>query len=142
MRAKNVLERLLLNSTGLSDDDCWEYQGKDRGRGGHRRIRRDDTIRVHVHRLAWEAHHAEPVPHGLYVLHHCDNPKCFNPAHLFLGTIKDNVHDMMRKGRNRPPSKLTKEQRAEIAASPLPAKVLAAHYGVTSARICQIKRGV
>jgi hypothetical protein len=142
MRAKNVLERLLLNSTGLSDDECWEYQGKCAGSGGHIRIRRDDTARILAHRLAWEAHYAEPIPDGLCVLHHCDNPKCFNPAHLFLGTIKDNVHDMMRKGRNRPPSKLTKEQRAEIAVSPVSSTVLAAQYGVTSARIRQIKRGV
>lgn len=139
---RNVLERLLINSTGESDAECWEYLGKCQSQYGHKRIRLDDTTRMMAHRLAWEAHHAEPVPQGLYVLHHCDNPSCFNPSHLFLGTIKDNVHDMIRKGRQRYASKLTLEQRTAIAQSHLSSSVLAEKYGVTSARIRQIKRGV
>ena len=41
------------------------------------------------------------------MLHHCDNPQCTNPKHLFIGTISDNVRDMITKGRNVP----TKGQR-------------------------------
>lgn len=51
-----------------------------------------------VHRLAWEDAHG-PIPDGLRVLHHCDNPPCYNVAHLFLGTDGDNAKDRDRKGR-------------------------------------------
>jgi hypothetical protein len=52
------------------------------------------------HRFAWELAYG-PIPDGLWVLHHCDNPPCVNIDHLYLGTVKDNTADMMRRGRMR-----------------------------------------
>lgn len=54
---------------------------------------------VYAHRRAWELEHGLPIPKGMCILHKCDNPPCVEPTHLFLGTRKDNVEDMDRKGR-------------------------------------------
>lgn len=49
-------------------------------------------------RVSWDLANG-PIPDGLWVLHHCDNPPCVRPDHLFLGTAKDNTRDMIGKGR-------------------------------------------
>lgn len=57
---------------------------------------------VRAHRAAWRLCRG-PIPDGLFVLHHCDNPPCVNPDHLFLGTHADNAKDRTMKGRSRGP---------------------------------------
>src|SRR6266850_5925539 len=53
---------------------------------------------IRAHRFSWELHFGK-IPKGMLICHHCDNRKCINPEHLFLGTIKDNARDCTLKGR-------------------------------------------
>lgn len=77
-------------------EGCWGWNGAKHGFGyGLVRYRRK-TIRAH--RISWEIANG-PIPKGIHVLHHCDNPPCSNPSHLFLGTNRDNMLDKVRKGR-------------------------------------------
>jgi len=80
-------------------DGCWIWPGtKIRCGYGTFRIDRNKRAGL-VHRISWEYHHGMKVPTGMWVLHRCDNRSCFNPSHLFLGTVKDNAADMIAKGR-------------------------------------------
>lgn len=87
-----------LDKTG----ECWEWTGCVDGSGyGMTTI---DGKHLKAHRAAWTITNGEiPPPHTgpqrMLVCHKCDNRRCCNPAHLFLGTNRDNVDDMMRKGR-------------------------------------------
>lgn len=56
---------------------------------------------VKAHRIAWEVEHGEPIPDGEFILHHCDNPPCCNPAHLYLGSKRDNARDRTGRGRGK-----------------------------------------
>ena len=79
---------------------CWLWTGP-RNSWGYGRVWSFEAQTVlQAHRVAWTLVHG-PVPVGLYVCHHCDTPPCCNPAHLFLGTQRDNVADSFRKGRGR-----------------------------------------
>lgn len=82
-----------------NNDECWNWEGAS-NREGYGRFRWNGKPKL-AHRISYLLHHGED-PYPLDVLHHCDNPKCVNPNHLFLGTDKDNVRDMIEKGRNNP----------------------------------------
>ena len=80
------------------DDECWEWLGwKDKdGYGGF--YWKDITTRAH--RASWIIAHGK-IPKGMCVCHHCDNPSCVRPGHLFLGTMTENIKDRDIKNRNK-----------------------------------------
>lgn len=84
----------------VRESGCWEWGGK-RHRQGYGEIVGTNHQACLAHRISWELN-VGPIPDGMVVCHHCDNPPCVRPEHLFLGTQADNVRDMITKGRNTP----------------------------------------
>jgi len=92
-------------------NECWELDGKP---GSHGYI--PITYKLYrntSHRVSYETFKGK-IPKGSCVLHKCDNRKCCNPEHLFLGDKSDNIQDCIKKKRVNPKQKLTLEQTIEI----------------------------
>lgn len=123
------------------ESGCHEWQAGE-ARGGYGKYQNAGKS-ITAHRFAYE-NFVGPT-NGLYVLHKCDNRKCVNPEHLFLGTQSDNVADMDAKGRRVLHPKITlgmadkmKEMRAERYSQ----QSIADHFGVSQALVSRLLRGV
>lgn len=107
-----------------------------------------DTPTANAHKLSYETF-VGPAD-GLWVLHRCDNRRCINPKHLFLGTPKDNAQDMHAKGRavSNPnygeahhQTKITEEQFFAIRCDPRPSETVGPEYGISGRTVRLIRRG-
>ncbi len=127
---------------------CWLWTASTKGYGYGQLSRRRGEGPVIASRLAWELVHG-PIPAGLWVLHHCDNPPCVNAEwHLFLGTREENILDRDSKGRVRhgeshASAKLSAGQVARIRelAWSTPQLSLAREFGVSQGLISGIIAG-
>lgn len=139
------------NNVKEVESGCWEWQA-GRMKDGYGKVFLGGYWLAH--RLAYTAL-VGPIPDGLSVLHHCDNPPCVNPAHLFPGTQADNMRDCSAKnriakrwGEKSPTAKLTATQVIDIRTrcrpgrgSPTNQTRLAEEYGITQAQISAIVLG-
>lgn len=84
-------------------DECWLWTGTTRSDGyGVMQIGTlAEPKMIRTNRLALELATGEPVPDELHACHHCDNPPCVNPAHLYAGTRLENMRDMVERRRQR-----------------------------------------
>jgi len=130
----------------IRGDGCWEWNAFV-NKNGYGQIGFRGAL-VYAHRAAWTLANG-PIPDGLFVCHKCDNRKCCNPEHMFLGTFEDNMNDKVQKGRQArpigeksPTSKLTWEQVREIREryknETIMQSVLAKEYGVSASAISHV----
>jgi len=124
---------------------CWPWTAH-KSPAGYGQIRVNGETLI-ASRVAWELT-VGPIPAGLDVLHHCDNPPCVNPKHLFLGTDIENQQDSVEKGRHnancgegRPGAKLTVAAVKEIRKSDLSTYKLASKFGVSRRAIRAVLDG-
>jgi hypothetical protein len=96
--ARSFIERVAIPM--VVNDECWPWTGQT-VTGGYGRLGWQGRREI-AHRVAWELFEG-PIPEGQWVLHHCDNPPCCNPLHLYAGTQRQNIHDAIARGRFSPP---------------------------------------
>ena len=128
---------------------CWLWQASFAGKG-YGQIRVPGTRRnVYAHRLSYELYKG-PIPPGAQLLHSCDTPACVNPAHLSIGSCKDNLQDMKAKGRHlygerNDQAKLMYAQieaiKVLLVESNLSQSEIARRFGVHQTIVSRIKRG-
>lgn len=125
---------------------CLEFTGH-RNRDGYGAVMCNQK-RWSAHRLSYFLAKGE-IPESSVVMHSCDNPGCINPAHLGVGSIRDNVIDMEQKGRARKSagaahgqSKLSEADVRLIRGSHESGASLARQLGVSKVLVCQIRRGI
>jgi hypothetical protein len=127
---------------------CWVWTaGKDnKGYGQFGIGSRNDGTDGHTrsHRVSFFLEYGRwPMPHAL---HHCDNPSCVNPAHVYEGDNAQNAKDRVDRGRtsrgiDRPGAKLTEATVAEIRSATGSQRAIAKRFGVSQWTVCHVRLG-
>jgi hypothetical protein len=134
MTARDILEKYTDKS-----DDCWLWTGTINGNGyGYFTLTVGGRRKVLAHRAAYEDKRG-PIPEGKSVRHRCDTPACVNPAHLSVGSHKDNMNDMARRQRSGR-SKLTRDQVRYIRFSSAGPGNLGQVFGISREAVYNVRK--
>jgi DNA invertase Pin-like site-specific DNA recombinase len=136
--------RRLIQDHCVEVNGCWIWTRSTRGKG-YAQMTLSNRKQVYGHRASYMVNKGA-IPDGGVVCHSCDEPRCCNPDHLFLGTQKDNMQDCVAKGRLRPgrvgaPRKVSDEQRkriAELRSQGMLQRQIAQQFGITQVRVSQL----
>lgn len=126
----------------VTADGCWEVTSHMTNDGGYPTKNYYGRPR-RIHRMVYELFWGN-VPDGIMVCHTCDNRRCINPDHLYLGTAKDNHDDALDRNRikqSHVPKKLSSRDVAEIRGSEKSALILSREFGVSRQMIYDIRKG-
>lgn len=145
---KGIIDRFSDGITVNKETCCWEVEPT--AKGGYGKINVLGKTMLY-HRASFELYVGK-IPDGMMVCHKCDNPRCVNPVHLFIGTAKDNMDDKIEKGRhagakkgsNHHKAKLVEWQVIEIKnllATGESQRKIAEMYGVSQSLVNNIKSG-
>lgn len=125
--------------------DCWIWRGavflSGRGIGhGTIKVRGRPTL---AHRFSWQIHYGD-IPVGSLVCHHCDNPPCVNPEHLYLGTQSTNMKDRSDRGRTarggrNGRAKLSENQVQWIRSSAMSSRAVGDALGINRRTVTRIR---
>ena len=132
-------------SKTLKTDNCWGWIGTLHGDGRASFWDNNKPGYVTAARFCWELHFG-PIPIGMCVLHHCDNPRCVRPDHLFLGTRDENVKDRQVQNRQANGSRNARAKLSEtevirirlLYSNGTTAKQIAKHFGLSQNHVYAI----
>lgn len=142
-RGKSRIERFYSNIS-IATSGCWEWIGAI-DKDGYAKVKWGEFH--HAHRFSY-AHFKGAIPSGICVCHRCDNPKCVNPDHLWIGSPAQNAADRNSKKRQARENRIRKSLSIETAGTvrelalggAIPSE-LAAQFNISIAQVSLLKHG-